>query len=163
MHGKREEVFIRNNAFSLYDLYERWPHPSTRTPALGVMQLTVFVDPSLHGHHYCTLSLSEPCPKAEKMIFLEIHQFYTFYPKDLKAIGHLSDLIKYAHIHFCLPQEVDTNWLLSVSEGMLNNTPFQDNNPLGTEKIVSIEFIEEQTREGCHYINEKLLIRLLTP
>ena len=31
------------------------------------------------GHHYCALSLSEPCPKEEKKIFEEIHQFYTFF------------------------------------------------------------------------------------
>ena len=35
----------------------------------------------LLGHHYYTFSLTEPCPKVEKMIFKEINQFYTFYPK----------------------------------------------------------------------------------
>ena len=30
--------------------------------------------------HYYTLSLSEQCPRVKK-IFLQIHQFYTFYSK----------------------------------------------------------------------------------
>ena len=39
-----KEDFLRNNAFSLYDI---WPHPSAKTPAPGVKKFTILVDPSL--------------------------------------------------------------------------------------------------------------------
>ena len=45
MPGSKEEVvFYWNNAFLLNDI---WPCPSARTPAQGVMKVTILVDPSL--------------------------------------------------------------------------------------------------------------------
>ena len=43
MSGSREEDFLRNIAFLLYDLYD---HAPAKKPALGVMKLTILVDPS---------------------------------------------------------------------------------------------------------------------
>ena len=75
MPGSREEDFKRNNAFLLNDI---WPRPSTRTPATGVMKCTIFVDP---GHHYCKLSLCEPCSRVEKNILLRNTSILQFYSK----------------------------------------------------------------------------------
>ena len=38
-----KNIFKRNNAFSLYDI---WPRSSTRTATPGVMKVTISVDPS---------------------------------------------------------------------------------------------------------------------
>ena len=38
-------------------------------------------------HHYYTLILSETCHWVEKKFFLEIHQFYTSYPKITFPLG----------------------------------------------------------------------------
>ena len=39
------------------------------------------------GHYYYTLSLYGPCPRVEKKIIQEIHQYYTFFTPKLPSLG----------------------------------------------------------------------------
>ena len=59
MPGKKEEDFKRKNAFSLYDLMAT---PLHKNPLTGGHKIYDFSIPFL-GHHYYTLSMSEPCPE----------------------------------------------------------------------------------------------------
>ena len=55
-----------------------------RTPAPGVRNFIIFVDPSLV---IITLYFVVPCPGVEKKNFTEMHQFYTFTPKLFLGMG----------------------------------------------------------------------------
>ena len=74
MPRTKKEVFKRNNAFSLYDLYgnaqahELLPRGS-RTFNYNLSGLFI-------GHHYNILSFSDLCLKLEKEIFKEITQLH---------------------------------------------------------------------------------------
>ena len=48
----------------------------TKNPAPEVIESTVIVR-SFLGHDYYRVTLSYPCPVAEKKIVKEIHKFYT--------------------------------------------------------------------------------------
>ena len=63
MPGSREEDFIKNNAFSLYDLCP------------GGHEIYNFGRPFLCHHNYI-LSLSDLCLGVEKKIFKEIMHFH---------------------------------------------------------------------------------------
>ena len=72
MPGSRQEDFKRNNAF-LYMTHIATP--SKRTPALGVMKITMLLDLYLVMLNYYTLSWSDLCPRVQK-IFKEIMHFH---------------------------------------------------------------------------------------
>ena len=57
MPRSREEDFSRNNTFSQYDLYS---HTIAQEPLPRGHEIYNFGRPVL-GHHYYTLTLSEPC------------------------------------------------------------------------------------------------------
>ena len=65
-----------------------WPNLRTRTPALGVMKITILEDPSfiIIYMHY-ELSLTESCP-WEETIFKEIIHFSTPLHKNLYPGAH---------------------------------------------------------------------------
>ena len=66
------------NAFSLYDLYGLAPAPES-LPWWSLIYN--FGNPFL-GHHYYTLSFTEPCPEIEKKIFFKKYiNFTLFIPK----------------------------------------------------------------------------------
>ena len=65
IHAWEYRRFLRNNAFSLYDLYG---HTIAKNPCPGGHEIYNLGRP-FHGHYYYTLSLSETCPWAEKKIF----------------------------------------------------------------------------------------------
>ena len=64
MPGSREEDFKRNNAFSLYDLYDH----ALAQPSPGGHESYNFGRPFL-GHHYYILSLSDLYLGVEKNVF----------------------------------------------------------------------------------------------
>ena len=82
-------IRVEDNAFSLYDLYG---HTLGHEPLPQGSWNLQFARPFL-GHlcyihvHVLTNSLSEPCPRVEKKIFYEKHQFYTFYSKITSPCG----------------------------------------------------------------------------
>ena len=77
MSSSREEDFKRNYAFSLYDLKG---HAPAQEPLPRGSEIFYLGRPFL-VHYYYTISLYELCTGVEKMIFKEIDQFYTLYPK----------------------------------------------------------------------------------
>ena len=73
---------------------------------------------SFLGHHYYIFSLLEQCPGAEKKIFKEKHQFYTFYAKITSRWGGGSWNLQF---HISLPNKC------YIHKGKANVT-----NPFGT-------------------------------
>ena len=51
-----------------------------KNPCSGGHNIYNYCEPFL-GHHYCILSVSEPCSGVEKKYLLRINQFNPFYPK----------------------------------------------------------------------------------
>ena len=71
MPGSREEDFKRNNAFSLYDLYG---HALAQEPLPWGHEIYNFCKPFLR-HHYYIPSLSLPCPRVERNVFMNLTLF----------------------------------------------------------------------------------------
>ena len=86
--------------------------PQHKNPALGGHEIYNCNRP-FHGHNFLALSLSKPCPKEEKKIFSEIHQFYTFYPKITSPWGGAS-----WNLQFLVPSPYIPN-LVKIGPGVL--------------------------------------------
>ena len=74
MLGSKEEDFLNNNAFSLYDLYG---HTLAQDPCPDGHEIYNLVRPLL-GHHYYILSLSDLCMGGKKKIFKR-HNAFSLY------------------------------------------------------------------------------------
>ena len=107
--GSREEDFIKNNAFSLYDLYA---HSPSQEPLPRRSWKFHFRRPFL-GHHYYSLSLTDLSLGVEKKIFkVTMHFHYitfmaTPYRKNPCAWDHES-------YNFCRPFLVHHYYILSL-------------------------------------------------
>ena len=73
-HRAEREDFLRNDVFTLYDLYG---HAPAQEPAPDVIIFFNFSSPFL-GHHHYILSLLEPCPRVEKGIFKQKYMYINF-------------------------------------------------------------------------------------
>ena len=115
MPGSREEDFLKNCAFSVYDLYANALAQEPLSRSHEINNLGRF----FLGHYHNKLSMSDLCSEKIIRFFKEIHQFYTFYPPNYVGVPFGWRIMKFT-IQCILPLHVlhtkfGKNWVLSSS------------------------------------------------